>query len=117
MRYTSSGLAWDRAKGPELGPNVAECNEGSVNLSTQRQNPYFASWSPCPVHMPPAIASDDNFRLADNPRSRDSGVVLTGSLIPPYTLPHSGQALGPLHGPKRVPTMYTASLKEGGIEP
>jgi hypothetical protein len=28
---------------PKLfGPNVSECNEGSVNLSTQRQNPYFA---------------------------------------------------------------------------
>src|SRR5712664_2312908 len=41
MRHTSSGLAWDRATGPELGPNVSECNEGLVNLSTQRQNPYF----------------------------------------------------------------------------
>src|ERR1700687_3783286 len=28
MRYTSSGLAWDRATGPELGPDVAEGNEG-----------------------------------------------------------------------------------------
>src|SRR2546421_3892671 len=30
---------------------------------------------------------------SDNPRSRDSGVVLTGSLIPRYTPTHSGQTL------------------------
>jgi hypothetical protein len=62
-------------------------------------------------------AKSINFRVADNPRSRDSGVVLTGSLIPHYTPTHSGQTLrAPCTVRKRVPPMYAASSKEGGIE-
>ncbi len=62
--------------------------------------------------------SGDHFRIADNPRSRDSGVVLTGPLIPRYTPTHSGQTLrARCTVRKRVPPMYSASSKEGGIEP
>src|SRR5712691_8254663 len=50
MRYTSAGLAWDRATGAKLFvPNVSECNEGSVNLSTQRQN-----WKSLLTSYPPS---------------------------------------------------------------
>ncbi len=64
------------------------------------------------LHVP------DCCRVADNPRSRDSGVVLTGSVIPCYTPSRSGRkGQGLLHGPKRVPPTYAASSKEGGIEP
>jgi hypothetical protein len=64
--------------------------------------------------IPPS--KPDSFRLADNPRSKDSGVVLTGSLFPRYTPTHSGQTLrARCTVPKRVPPMYSASLEEGGI--
>src|SRR5712671_4694276 len=41
-----------------------------------------------------AVAGPDYFLVAGNARSMDSGVVLTGSLIPRYTLRLSGQILG-----------------------
>jgi hypothetical protein len=57
-------------------------------------------------------------KTALNPRSRDSGVVLTGSLIPHYTPTHSGQTLrARCTVQKRIPPMYAASSKGGGIEP
>src|SRR5260370_41229503 len=69
-------------------------------------------------HFACGEAADHTFRFADNPRSRDSGVVLTGSLIPRYTPTHSGQTLrARCTVPKRVPPMYSASLEEGGFEP
>src|SRR5467141_1329042 len=41
------GLAFGPCNWPwAFGPNVSECNEGSVNLSTQRQNPCFADYRP-----------------------------------------------------------------------
>jgi hypothetical protein len=82
--------------------------------ATASRQGFRSDHGPCGSN-PSRLDSHHYFRLAHNRRSKDSGVVLTGSQIPRYTPTHSGQSLGPVARPQVSPADVYRIIERRGF--